>query len=87
MEIHDKGGGIHFTMQHTRRASSEQLYDSLAKRLWAMLRCGTTTVESKSGYGLDTDSEVKMLRAIDRAREDHPIGISSTYCGAHAIPQ
>ena len=87
MEIHEKGGGIHFTVEHTRRASSEQLYDGLAKRLWAMLQCGTTTVEAKSGYGLETESEVKMLKVINQAKKKHPIGISSTYCGAHAIPQ
>lgn len=52
-----------------------------------MLRYGTTTVECKSGYGLDTDSEVKMLRVIERARKEVPIEISSTFCGAHAVPK
>ncbi|PVD24685.1 hypothetical protein C0Q70_15170 [Pomacea canaliculata] len=52
-----------------------------------MLRSGTTLVEVKSGYGLDTDSEVKMLRVIERARRSLPIDISCTFCGAHAVPR
>ncbi|EEC16766.1 imidazolonepropionase, putative [Ixodes scapularis] len=52
-----------------------------------MLRSGTTLVEAKSGYGLDLESEVKLLRVIDEARARTPIEISSTYCGGHAVPR
>ena len=53
-----------------------------------MLRCGTTTLEAKSGYGLDAESEIKMLRVIERGRKEFPMmDISCTFCGAHAIPK
>ncbi len=87
MEIHSKGGGIHYTVNCVRMASFDTLYSSLSERLWAMLRCGTTLVEAKSGYGLDLGNEYKMLRVIEKAKKDHPISISSTYCGAHAVPK
>lgn len=87
MDIHAKGGGIHFTVDCVRQASVDQLYISLSERLSAMLRCGTTLVEAKSGYGLDFDNEYKMLEVIERAKREHPISISTTYCGAHAVPK
>ena len=87
MEVHAKGGGIHYTVGCVRRATAEQLYTSLDRRLTAMLSTGTTVVEVKSGYGLDLDNELKMLRVIERAKREHPMTISSTYCGAHAIPK
>ncbi|XP_071491307.1 probable imidazolonepropionase [Diadema antillarum] len=87
MDVHKAGGGIHFTVNHTRSASEDDLYGLLRSRLTSMLHCGTTTVECKSGYGLDVDTEVKMLRVLERARRELPIEISSTYCGAHAIPK
>ncbi|KAJ8046502.1 putative imidazolonepropionase [Holothuria leucospilota] len=86
-EIHQAGGGIHFTTEKTRAASEDELLASFKDRLMSMLRYGTTTVECKSGYGLDTDSEIKMLRVIERARKEVPIEISSTFCGAHAVPK
>ena len=52
-----------------------------------MLKYGTTLVEVKSGYGLDLDTEIKMLKVIERARRSLPIDISCTYCGAHAVPK
>lgn len=52
-----------------------------------MLRSGTTLVEAKSGYGLDAINEIKMLKVIEQAKNDEAIGISSTYCGAHAVPR
>ena len=85
MEVHAKGGGIHYTVDCVRRASLDQLYTSLDRRLTAMLTTGTTVVEAKSGYGLDLENETKMLRAIERAKREHAMTISSTYCGAHAI--
>lgn len=48
---------------------------------------GTVLVEAKSGYGLETDTEMKMLRVLERAKQELPIDISSTYCGAHAVPK
>lgn len=86
MDIHSKGGGIGYTVRCTCQASEEELYASLSSRFSAMLKNGTTLVEAKSGYGLDKENEVKMLKVIERARRDHTIGISSTYCGAHSIP-
>lgn len=87
MEIHKAGGGIYFTVDHTRRATEDTLYDLLKERLFKMLRAGTTFVEVKSGYGLEPESEVKMLRVIERARQTLPVDISCTFCGAHAIPR
>uniref|UniRef100_A0A8C5NQ30 Probable imidazolonepropionase n=1 Tax=Junco hyemalis TaxID=40217 RepID=A0A8C5NQ30_JUNHY len=87
MEIHQAGGGIHFTVEHTRAASEAELLAGLQQRLGRMLRAGSTLVECKSGYGLDLHTELKMLRAIERARTSTDIGISSTYCGAHAVPR
>ena len=74
-------------LQADRPAYTCQLLDLLVPRLRRMLRAGTTTVECKSGYGLNTETEVKMLRVLDSAREIVPIEISSTFCGAHAVPK
>uniref|UniRef100_A0A671P9R3 Probable imidazolonepropionase n=1 Tax=Sinocyclocheilus anshuiensis TaxID=1608454 RepID=A0A671P9R3_9TELE len=87
MEVHEAGGGIHFTVAHTRSATERQLLDGLQSRLERMMRAGTTLVECKSGYGLELDTELKMLRVINSARNSLPIGISATYCGAHAVPK
>lgn len=87
MDIHSKGGGIHYTVNCVRQASVKELSSSLSSRLSAMLCCGTTTVEAKSGYGLDLESEVKMLRVIEEVRKEHPVSVSMTYCGAHAVPK
>lgn len=87
MDVHRAGGGIHFTVEHTRTAGAVELLDSLSSRLGRMLRAGTTLVECKSGYGLELQTEVKMLGVIEQARRSLPINISSTYCGAHAVPK
>ena len=87
MDIYAMGGGIHYSVDCVRKASSDELYSSLSARLTAMLQSGTTLVEAKSGYGLDLENETKMLQAIERAKREHPVSISSTYCGAHAIPK
>jgi len=87
MEVHAAGGGINFTVEKTRAADEEELLDLLLPRLHAMLRHGTTTVECKSGYGLETATEVKMLRVLEKARCKCPIEISSTFCGAHSVPK
>ncbi|CAG5115269.1 unnamed protein product [Candidula unifasciata] len=87
MDIHNMGGGIHFTVDHTRQADEETLFASFSDRLHQMIQSGTTLVECKSGYGLDLENEIKMLRVLERARRESKIDISSTYCGAHAVPK
>lgn len=85
--ITERGGGIHFTVEATRRASERELESSLRARLEAMVLEGTTTVEVKSGYGLDIDTELRMLRAIHRVARSVPIHVVSTFLGAHAVPR
>lgn len=87
MEIHQAGGGIHFTVEHTGRATEEELFSTFRQRLERMQRAGSTLVECKSGYGLKWEAELKMLRVIERARRSMDVGISSTYCGAHSVPK
>uniref|UniRef100_A0A8B9E0F1 Probable imidazolonepropionase n=1 Tax=Anser cygnoides TaxID=8845 RepID=A0A8B9E0F1_ANSCY len=87
MEIHQAGGGIHFTVEHTRKATEEELFNTFKHRLERMRRAGSTLVECKSGYGLNLETELKMLRVIERAKQSMDIGISSTYCGAHSVPK
>uniref|UniRef100_A0A3B3Y514 Probable imidazolonepropionase n=1 Tax=Poecilia mexicana TaxID=48701 RepID=A0A3B3Y514_9TELE len=87
MEVHRAGGGIHYTVEHTRAAAASDLLSSLRSRLQRMQRAGTTLVECKSGYGLELQTELKMLEVIEEASRSLPISISSTYCGAHAVPK
>lgn len=85
-EIARAGGGIVSTMQATRAASEDELVESALLRLDAMIAEGVTTIEIKSGYGLDTDSEIRMLRAGRRLGEERPIRVATTFLGAHALP-
>nr|XP_053653243.1 probable imidazolonepropionase [Cherax quadricarinatus] len=87
MEVHDAGGGINFTVEHTRAATEDDLLKLLLPRLQRMTRAGTTLVECKSGYGLDVQTEVKMLRVLEKARPHANLTISSTFCGAHSVPR
>jgi len=87
MDIHKMGGGIGFTVQHTRASSPAELQESLILRLNRMLKFGTTMIEGKSGYGLETETEMKMLEVLHNASKVHPIEIVSTYCGAHSVPK
>jgi len=87
MEIMERGGGIVNTTRATRTATEEELVDSARKRLDAMLRLGITTVEGKSGYGLDRETELKQLRVMHQLNDFHPVDIVPTYMGAHAIPE
>jgi imidazolonepropionase len=80
------GGGIVATVAATRSASEDTLVESGRARLDEMLGCGTTTCEVKSGYGLDVDSELKILRAIRRLDDSHAIDVVSTFMGAHDVP-
>ncbi len=86
MEILDAGGGILNTLKSTRAASSDELVSSAFSYAGSMLSMGTTSIEAKSGYGLDTVSEIKMLAAICSLRTRVPMIIPSTFMGAHAIP-
>lgn len=85
-EIAAKGGGIASTVRATRAATEEQLFDSAHKRLRSLLRDGVTTVEIKSGYGLDLASERKLLRVIRRLGETLPVSVRATCLAAHALP-
>ncbi len=85
-EILEAGGGIMSTVRQTRKASEQELYQLAAKRIDSMLESGTTTVEIKSGYGLDTESELKILRVIKRLQNDDKITIIPTFLGAHSVP-
>ncbi len=78
--------GITATARMMREATKEQLADSAAERLEHMLACGTTVVESKSGYGLNTATEIKMLEVNAMLAERQPIEIVSTFLGAHEFP-
>jgi imidazolonepropionase len=86
-EIAAAGGGIVSTVTATRAASEEDLVRESRVRLDEMLACGTTTCEIKSGYGLDVESELRMLRATARLQREHPIDIVSTFMGAHEVPK
>lgn len=86
MEIMAAGGGINSTMRKVREASVDQLVAETHPRLDRMLALGTTTVEIKTGYGLDTANEIKQLDAIYRLDAAHPMDIVATFMGAHAIP-
>jgi imidazolonepropionase len=85
-EISRAGGGIMSTVKAVRAASLDELYAQSAPRLKAMQREGVTTVEIKSGYGLDTANELKMLKTARRLGDDLPVTVCPTFLGAHALP-
>ncbi len=87
LDILAQGGGIHSTVKATRETSEDALYE---KGLFHLNRCltyGVTTMEAKSGYGLDKETELKQLRVAKKLNETHPIDLVSTFLGAHAIPE
>jgi imidazolonepropionase len=86
MEIMQRGGGIVSTMQATRNASWEELKREALKRLDSLLAFGVTTVEGKSGYGLDLVTELKQLEVMSDLAGSHPVEVIPTFMGAHAIP-
>lgn len=86
MEIMERGGGINATTIPTRKASLEELKKDGRKRLSSMLSFGVTTVEGKSGYGLDKNTELKQLAAMDELNGEHPVDIVKTFMGAHSVP-
>ncbi len=86
-EIAARGGGILNSADKLRLASEDELFDSAWTRLQEIISQGTGAVEIKSGYGLDLESELKMLRVIRRLKEKSPIPIKATFLGAHAVPR
>jgi imidazolonepropionase len=86
MEIARRGGGILATVSSVRSATVDELVDAALPRLASMLAAGTTTVEVKSGYGLDVENEVKQLEAIRRVGEATPLDVVPTFMGAHEFP-
>lgn len=85
-EIAAQGGGIASTVRATRAASEDELFDSARQRVQALMRDGVTTIEIKSGYGLDLASERKMLRVARRLAEELPLAVRTTCLAAHALP-
>ncbi len=85
-EILSDGGGIHATVRATRAASLDELVAVALPRLKASSRFGVTTLEVKSGYGLDVDTEIKMLLAIERLSKLQKVRLHPTYLGAHVVP-
>jgi imidazolonepropionase len=87
LDIHKAGGGIGFTVEHTRKATDEELRTLFTERLDRMLKAGTTLAEVKSGYGLDLQTEVRMLEVIQAVSRTHPVELVATYLGAHSVPK
>ena len=87
MDILKKGGGIIYTVNETRKANQDELLKQSKIRLDNMLLHGTTTCEAKSGYGLNTETEIKILKSIKKLNETHPVDIVPTFLGAHAVPK
>ncbi|MGI5998590.1 MAG: imidazolonepropionase, partial [Lutispora sp.] len=86
MEIMERGGGIVNTVKATREATTEELLEVGLNRLDSMLSFGVTTVEGKSGYGLDLETEIKQLKVMEELDKIHPLDIVKTFMGAHATP-
>ncbi|GFN36217.1 imidazolonepropionase [Tepidimicrobium xylanilyticum] len=87
LDILEAGGGIHSTMKATRKASFDELYEKAKKSLDVMLSFGVTTVEAKSGYGIeDFDTEIKQMEVAKKLNDEHHVDVVSTFMGAHAIP-
>lgn len=87
LEIAQSGGGISYSVEQTRSATKEELESLALQRLDEMLLHGTTTIEAKSGYGLNADDELKILEVMNEVNEKHPIDIIPTFLGCHVKPQ
>lgn len=85
-EIAQRGGGIQSTVSKTRAASEEELLQAALRRVRALIKNGTTTIEIKSGYGLDLETEMEMLQIAGRIEKILPITVKRTFLGAHALP-
>jgi imidazolonepropionase len=86
-QIAKAGGGIWSTVKKTRAASGEDLFDQAQTHAEWFLRCGTTTIEAKSGYGLTVEDELKILHVMRRLNEEKSLEIVPTFLGAHAVPR
>lgn len=86
LEILKKGGGILSSVEAVEKASVDELYENTQTHVSKAMSLGTTTIEIKSGYGLATDLELKMLEAIGKVAQNTPLDVVATYLGAHAIP-
>ena len=86
-EIAENGGGIVSSVESVRTATIDQLYEKSISRIERFIALGTTTIEAKSGYGLDTESELKSLKVIEKISNNHIIDIVPTFMGAHAFPK
>ncbi len=86
MEIARAGGGINSTVKKTREAGEAELYQAAKRNILKMIEHGVATFEIKSGYGLNTETELKQLRVIQRLRENMPVDIKATFLGAHEVP-
>ncbi len=85
-EVAAAGGGIVSTVRATREASEDELFRAAAARAWRMIASGTTAIEIKSGYGLDLETEMRLLRVARRIGVELPLTVKTTFLGAHAIP-
>ncbi len=86
LEILEKGGGILSSVAAVQKSDENILYENTKQHVISALKCGTTSLEIKSGYGLDTENELKMLRVIHKISLRTPLDIKATFLGAHAIP-
>jgi imidazolonepropionase len=86
LDILNQGGGILSTVEATRKESEEELYEKASFHLDRLMSHGITTVEAKSGYGLNRQTEFKQLKVIQRLQENHPVDLVSTFLGAHTVP-
>uniref|UniRef100_A0A7S1VKP5 Probable imidazolonepropionase n=1 Tax=Sexangularia sp. CB-2014 TaxID=1486929 RepID=A0A7S1VKP5_9EUKA len=86
-DIHAAGGGIHATVRATRDARFDELMDATRPRLQRAMRLGTTTMEIKSGYGLEYETELRQLKVATALNKELPLDLSVTYCGAHSVPK
>ncbi|HPJ24605.1 MAG TPA: imidazolonepropionase [Synergistaceae bacterium] len=86
LEILEKGGGILSSVRSLREMDSANLFEATKNRVLSALSLGTTTIEIKTGYGLDMQNELKMLEVIQRIRGETPLDVAITFMGAHAVP-
>lgn len=86
-EIASRGGGILNSARQLQQTTEDELYQQSMQRIQEVMSLGTGAVEIKSGYGLTTEAELKMLRVIKRLKEDFPLKVKATFLGAHAIPE
>lgn len=85
-DIAAAGGGILSTVAATRSTSEDELFNLAADRMWRMIRAGTTTVEIKSGYGLDLETELRQLAVAHQVGEELPVTVKTTFLGGHSVP-